>query len=102
MIEDSIIKTIFGRNPNALAKLISDITDYLYDELKDNINILNNDLFIKTRKENAKRTDFLVKVDNNRYINIETNNCSEESGLIKNLSYVFHIYSVVSKKGRKS
>ena len=102
MIEDSIIKTIFGRNPNALAKLISDITDYLYDELKNNINILNNDLFIKTRKENAKRTDFLVKVDNNRYINIETNNCSEESGLIKNLSYVFHIYSVVSKKGRKS
>jgi len=102
MIEDPIIKTIFGRNPNTLAKLISDITDYLYDELKDNINILNNDLFIKTRKEKAKRTDFLVKVDNNRYINIETNNCSEESGLIKNLSYVFHIYSVVSKKRRKS
>ena len=101
MIVDPVIKSIFSDNPNVLAKFISDITDYNYYELKDNITILNNELNIKTKKERAKRSDFLVKIDNNKYTNIEVNNNSEESALIKNLSYVFHIYSTVTKKGNK-
>ena len=101
MIADPVIKTIFRECPNTLAKLISDIADYNYYELKDNINILNNELNISTKNEKYKKTDFLVKIDKNKYTNIEVNNKSEESDLIKNLSYIFHIYSKVTKKGNK-
>mgnify|MGYP002860463455 CR=1 FL=1 len=101
MIADPVIKTIFKDSPNALAKLISDIADINYYELEDNINILNNELSISTKKEKYKKTDFLVKIDNNKYINLEMNNHSEKSDLIKNLSYVFHIYSKTTKKSNK-
>ena len=98
---DPVIKSIFKNNPNVLAKLISDIADYNYYELENNIDILSDDILIGTRNEKAKRCDFLVKIDNNRYTNIEMNNYSSKVDLIKNLSYVFHIYSSVTKKGNK-
>ena len=101
MIVDPVIKKIFKDNPNVLAKLISDIADYNYYELENNIDILSDDILISTRNEKAKRCDFLVKIDNNKYTNIEMNNYSSKVDLIKNLSYVFHIYSSVTKKGNK-
>jgi hypothetical protein len=58
-----------------------------------------NELPIRTKNEKAKRTDFLVRVGDNKATNIELNVRSGDSSIVKGLSYVFYIYSSFTKKG---
>lgn len=90
---DIIFKTIFGSNPNILAKIISDITKLPYSLLKDNLILETNELPISKTNEKAKRCDFIARLDKNTIINIELNRQSHTGLIIKNLSYIFKIFS---------
>lgn len=98
---DSVFKSVFIDNPNVLAKMISDITNTPYKDLKDNISYDTNELPIRTKKEKAKRTDFLVKIGANQVSNVELNVRNDKSQVMKNLSYIFYIYSSFTKKSKK-
>ena len=90
---DVIFKSIFIEYPNILGKMISDITGIEYSLLKDNIELITNEIPIKRKNEKFKKCDFIVKVDKNNIINLEINTNSYKSGKIKNLSYSFDIFS---------
>lgn len=96
---DIALKAVFIDNVNILGKMISDITGIEYEVLKDNIILETNELPISTRNEKAKRCDFILRIDKNNILNLELNS-SYYTGLhIKNLSYLCHLFSTMTKKG---
>ncbi len=76
-----------------------DITEIDYSLLKDNIILETNELPIKRKNEKFKRCDFIAKVDQNMIINIELNRQSHTGLIVKNLSYVFQLFSSAFQKG---
>lgn len=81
--------------------MISDITGIDYKLLKDNIILETNELPISRQNEKAKKCDFIIRIDKNMIINLELNKESYSELLIKNLSYIFNIFSTLTKKGQK-
>lgn len=82
--------------------MISDITGIDYNLLKDNIILETNELPIHKRNEKFKRCDFIVKVDHsNMILNLELNRQSYTGLVVKNLSYVFQLFSSSFKKGER-
>ncbi len=57
-----------------------------------------NYLLIK-KNEKFKRCDFIIKVDNNMVLNLELNRQSHTGLIVKNLSYIFQLFSTTFKKG---
>ena len=101
MCYDVIFKSIFTNHENILAKMISDITGIDYKLLEDNITLETNELPISKKNEKAKRCDFIVRYNNNYIINLELNRQSHTGLIVKNLSYVFNLFSTNSKKGEE-
>ena len=91
----------FSEFENILGKMISDITGIDYKILKDNIILETNELPISRKNEKAKKCDFIIRVDKNMVINLELNKESYSELLIKNLSYIFNVFSTITKKGQK-
>ena len=79
--------------------MVSDIADIDYELLKDNIVLETNELPISTKNEKAKRCDFVLRVLDNRIINLELNAYRYPGLIIKNLSYVFQLFTSSFKKG---
>lgn len=79
--------------------MISDITNIDYELLKDNITLETNELPIRRKNEKAKRCDFIVRLDKNNILNIELNRQSHTGLIIKNLSYIFQIFTTNFIKG---
>lgn len=98
---DVIFKTIFVNNLNILARMISDITNLDYNLLKDNIMLDTNELPVANKNNKFKKCDFIIKIKDNMIINLEINKNTYSGLLIKNLSYVFNIFSNTFKKGEK-
>ena len=98
---DAVFKSVFTGNENMLAKMISDITGLDYYLLEDNIILETNELPIKRKNEKFKRCDFIVRFGKDQIINIELNRQSYMGLIVKNLSYVFHIFSTNAKKGEQ-
>ena len=101
LLYDSIFKSVFNDNENILAKMISDITGLNYLFLENNIILENSELSVDRFNEKFKRCDFIVRVNDNNIINLEINTKTYPGYLIKNLSYVFHIFKTNSVKGDK-
>ena len=96
---DIIMKAIFIDEVNSLAKMISDITGIDYNLLEDNMILEINELPINVKDEKAKRCDFILKIDKDNILNLELNTSYYPGLIIKNLSYLFGIYSSTTKKG---
>ena len=96
---DTIFKSVFQNEENILGKMISDITGIDYALLKDNIVLETNELPIHKRDEKFKKCDFIIKVDNQMILNLELNRQSHTGLIVKNLSYVFQLFSTSFKKG---
>ena len=79
--------------------MIADITGLDYYLLEDNIILETNELPIKRKNEKFKRCDFIVKFGKNQIINIELNRQTYTGLIVKNISYVFHIFSTNAIKG---
>ena len=81
--------------------MISDITGLDYSLLKDNLILETNELPISKRNEKAKRCDFILRMENENVINIELNRQSHTGLIVKNLSYLFQLFSTSFKKGKE-
>lgn len=81
--------------------MVSDITGINYEILKDNIILETNELPISTKNEKAKRCDFIIRINNGNIINLELNSHCYNGLLIKNLSYLFNLFSNSTKKSEK-
>ena len=99
LMYDIIMKAIFIDEVNILAKMISDITGIDYNLLKDNVILEINELPINIKDEKAKRCDFILKIDKDNILSLELNTSYYPGLIIKNLSYLFGIYSSTTKKG---
>jgi len=86
---------------NILAKMISDITGIDYELLEDNLTLEANELPVSRKNEKAKRCDFVARLDENLILNLKLNKESYAELVTKNLSYVFNIFSNITKKGEK-
>ena len=97
---DKVFKKVFRDNPNALAKLISDIIGIPYLEIKDNIVFSSNELRLNHIKEKSKVCDFIVNVDNYS-INIEMNMYPSKWIKYRNFAYLNNLYNTVVTTGLK-
>ncbi len=97
---DKVFKKVFRDNPNALAKLISDITGIPYLEIKDNIVFSSNELRLNHVKEKSKVCDFIVNVDNYS-INIEMNMYPSKWIKYRNFAYLNNLYNGIVNSGLK-
>lgn len=98
---DTIFKAVFTGQENILAKMVSDITGIDYEILKDNMILETTELPISKKNEKAKRCDFILKIGNDNIINLELNAHRYAGVLVKNLSYLFNLFTSSSKKGEK-
>ena len=96
---DITIKAVFVDEVNILAKMVSDITGIDYKLLEDNVILETNELPISRNKEKAKKCDFILKINEDNILNLEINTSYYPEVVIKNLSYLFGIYSRSAKKG---
>ena len=79
--------------------MVSDITGIDYSILEDNVLLETNELPITRYNEKAKKCDFVLRIGENHIINLELNQRSYTGLIVKNLSYLFHLFSSSSKKG---
>ena len=101
LLYDPVFKSVFSGNENILGKMISDITGFNYLFLENNILLETNELSIDRFNEKFKRCDFIVRVSEDNIINLEINTKTYQGYLIKNLSYIFHIFKTNSVKGEE-
>ena len=81
--------------------MVSDITGIDYKILKDNVVLETNELPISTKNEKAKRCDFVLRITDNKIINLELNAHRYSGLVIKNLSYLFQLFASTFKKGNE-
>ena len=79
--------------------MVSDITGIDYSILEDNVLLETNELPITRYNEKVKKCDFILRIGEDRIINLELNQRSYTGMIVKNLSYLFHLFSASSKKG---
>ena len=96
---DVIFKALFINQENILAKMIADITGMDYKLLEDNIVMITNEIPIDNKDEKFKRCDFILRMNNNNIINLELNRQSHSGLIVKNLVYLFQLFSASFKKG---
>ena len=101
LMYDITMKAIFTDEVNILAKMVSDITGIDYKLLEDNVVLETNEIPISRKNEKTKKCDFILKIDKDNILNLEINTSYYPEVVIKNLSYLFGIYSRTSKKGKK-
>ena len=81
--------------------MVADITGIDYSLLKDNIILETTELPINRKNEKAKQCDFILKVNPDYVINLELNRQSHTGLIVKNLSYLFNLFSSSTKKGEQ-
>ena len=90
---------MFIDQENILGKMISDITGIDYGLLKDNIVLDVNEIALSRKNEKFKRCDFILRVEDYNIINLEINRQSHTGMIVKNLSYLFRLFSSSFSKG---
>ena len=81
--------------------MVSDITGVDYELLKDNVILETNELPISTKNEKAKRCDFILRILDDKIINLELNANSYNGLIIKNLSYLCSLFASASKRSEE-
>ena len=99
IVSDAMFKTMFqteGKEKYACF-LISQLTDYSYEELLENISIVKNELDKDNAYKKGLRCDFVADIKGNK-INIEMNNNTSSDVIDRNLEYAFRLYSNKSSR----
>lgn len=97
---DPNFKSFFLENEDLFLILISDITNIDILKKKEDIEIIYNDIPISRGNEKFNRTDFIIKVSDNFFINVELNKDGSNDWKNKSISYIFKIYSIHTKSGK--
>jgi predicted transposase/invertase (TIGR01784 family) len=102
IFSDSMFKAMFQNEKRIKysCKLLSYLFEISYEELLNNLVLVKNE--VDKEKENSKgnRCDYVAYIDNT-YINIEINQNSSLSTLLRNIQYIDSIYAKKNKKGKK-
>lgn len=101
MCYDLVMKAVFTDEVNILAKMVADITGIDYKVLENNTILETNEIPINNLNEKAKRCDFILRISKDRIINLELNSSYYPGLIIKNLSYLFGIFSNATKKSEE-
>ena len=100
LCNDSVFKELFSKVPNALILLISDVLNIDYDTIKTNSTVeLASEL--NKNREQSKTTvcDFVVKVNDYLWVNVEMNKTYYKGLTERNLLYASRILSNNIKEG---
>ena len=81
--------------------MVSDITGISYELLKDNVILETTELPISTKNEKAKRCDFVLRILDDKIINLELNANKYAGLIIKNLSYLCSLFATSTKRGEE-
>ena len=101
MCYDLVMKAIFIDDVNILAKMVADITGIDYKVLENNTILETNEIPINNLNEKSKRCDFVLRINKDRIINLELNASYYPGLIIKNLSYLFGMFSNATKKSEE-
>lgn len=101
MCYDLVMKAIFTDEVNILDKMIAVITGIDYDVLENNIILETNEIPVNNLREKTKRCDFILRIGKDHNLNLEINASYYPGYIIKNLSYLFGIFSSSTKKKRR-
>ena len=100
LCNDTVLKELFSKVPNALLLLISDILDIDYDVIKTKSTVkLASELNKNKDKNKTTICDFLVKVNDTFYVNVEMNKSFYKGLTERNLLYASRILSNSVIKG---
>ena len=100
IVSDAMFKSMFqthGKEKYA-CYLISQFTDYSYEDLLENISIVKNELDKENAYKKGLRCDFVADI-NGDMINIEVNNNSGYQTRDRNIDYGFRLYSSNANRG---
>ena len=101
LCNDSVFKEIFSKVPNALAALISEITNIDYFILQDNIQIERTELNKEGIANKSTTCDFVVKIEDSFKIDLEINTRKSQGLNERNFLFVSRLYSNMIPKGTK-
>jgi len=74
LCNDSVFKELFSKVPNALILLISDVLNIEYETIKTNSTVqLESELHKNKEKNKTTICDFIVKVNDYLWVNVEMN-----------------------------
>ncbi len=96
---DPLFKKMFGdiNYTNKAAALVSIVLNIPYSDIKDNVDIINNEKLRKNRSDKQQERDVLLRIElhsEHHFINLEANLFGYNQELInRNTSYLSDIYS---------
>jgi len=94
LCNDSVFKELFSKVPNALILLISDVLNIDYDTIKTNSTVELASELHKNREQNKTTVcDFVVKVNDYLWVNVEMNKTFYKGLTERNLLYASRILS---------
>jgi hypothetical protein len=97
---DVYFKALFAENEDLLFKLISCITNIKFDKRKK-YEVIYNEIPVERENEKFKKCDFVVKVSDDLIVNVELNKSGKGDWKNKSLSYIFKVYTIHTKRGKK-
>ena len=100
IVSDAMFKSMFqthGKEKYA-CYLISQFTDYSYEDLLENISIVKNELDKENAYKKGLRCDFVADIRGTK-INVEMNNNSGYQTRDRNIDYAFRLYSSNANRG---
>ena len=102
LCNDSVFKELFSKVPNALILLISDVLNIEYETIKTNSTVELASELHKTREKNKTTIcDFVVKVNDYLWVNVEINKNFYKGLTERNLLYASRILSNNVSSGTK-
>ena len=101
LTEDFAFKSIFGKNPNILKKMLISVLRLDLDPNLTKIDLLNVELPKDIKKEYKKSVDILVFLSPNHTISVEVNRSKFDDVKRRNLMYFAKIYSLSLNTGEK-
>ena len=99
IVSDTMFKCMFqtsGKEKYACF-LISELTDYTYEDLLENISIVKNELDKDNAYKKGLRCDFVADIRGDK-ISIEMNNNTSSDIIDRNLEYAFRLYTNKSSR----
>lgn len=99
---DTLFKAVFIREQRVLLKMIKDILNIQDDvDIKDIEVLPGYEVEPLSKEKKTFKTDLLIKLDDNTFINLEINRYGGEDILSRNILQVSRIYSQIINRGTK-
>ncbi len=103
LVYDTIFKAVFIEEKEVLLKIVKDILDIKEDVSIERVEVMPGyELEPLSKNNKTYKTDVLIKLNDNSYVNIEINKRNNKDILSRNVLQVSRIYSKIVEKGANS